>query len=292
MIQGMTGFAERSYASGSLRLKASIKSLNHRFFDWSYKGTPLGDLENRLRAACQKRIQRGRIEVFMDLGFLDPESWNFSINEALLEKILHSLDRVSTRMGKRFDPSLDQILRIPQVIELSRKDFTAADVAWIEARFRETLDDVILQRREEGVRTVRQLGVHVRRIGISVARIEKLFKRQPALIRRKLKQRVRDLNQAVPVSEGKLAEETAFLMQRYDLAEEILRLKSHLETLRGLLAPAAAGPVGKKLDFLAQEITREANTLGSKSQDIELVKEGLAVKNEVETIRQHGQNIE
>jgi uncharacterized protein (TIGR00255 family) len=292
MIQGMTGFAERSYASGSLRLKVSIKSLNHRFFDWSYKGTPLGDLENRLRAACQKRIQRGRIEVFMDLGFLDPESWNFSINEALLEKILHSLDRVSTRMGKRFDPSLDQILRIPQVIELSRKDFTAADVAWIEARFRETLDDVILQRREEGVRTVRQLGVHVRRIGISVARIEKLFKRQPALIRRKLKQRVRDLNQAVPVSEGKLAEETAFLMQRYDLAEEILRLKSHLETLRGLLAPAAVGPVGKKLDFLAQEITREANTLGSKSQDIELVKEGLAVKNEVETIRQHGQNIE
>ncbi len=292
MIQGMTGFAEKTYSSGSLRLKVSIKSLNHRFFDWAYKGTPLGDVENRIRALCQKKIQRGRIEVYMDLAFLDPESWNFNINEALLEKVLQSLDRASARLGRRFDASLDQILRIPQVIDLSRKDFTSAEVAWIEARFRETLDDVVRQRGLEGVRTVRQIGIHVRRIGASAARIEKLFKRQPALIRAKLKQRVKDLNNGSKVSEGKLAEEAAFLMQRYDLGEEILRLKSHLETLKSLLAPRASGPVGKKLDFLAQEITREANTLGSKSQDIELVKEGLAVKNEVETIRQHGQNIE
>ena len=79
---------------------------------------------------------------------------------------------------------------------------------------------------------------------------------------------------------------------RYDLAEEILRLKSHIGALRELLSPGRGGPSGKKLDFLAQEITREANTTGSKSQDIGIVQEGLAVKNEVESIRQHAQNIE
>jgi uncharacterized protein (TIGR00255 family) len=292
LIQGMTGFAERTYASGSLRLKVSIKSLNHRFFDWTYKGTPLGDLENKLRAACQKRIQRGRIEVFTEIGFLNPESWNFTVNEALLEKVLHSLEKASARLGKRFDPSLDQILRIPQVIDLSRKDFTAAEAAFIEARFGETLDEVMRQRLREGRDTVRQLGIHVRAIGSSVTMIEKLFKRQPDLIRRKLKQRAADLNHKAALTEEKLAEETSFLMQRYDLAEEILRLKSHLVSLRELIAPGACGPVGKQLDFLAQELQREANTLSSKSQDIEMIREGLAIKNQVESVRQHGQNVE
>lgn len=292
MIQGMTGFAEKNYASGSLRLKVTIKSLNHRFFDWAYRGTPLGDVENRLRAICQKWLQRGRLEVFMEATFLDPKIWNFSVNEALLEKVLSSLERVASRLGKPFDLSLDQILKIPQIVDLSRKDLTAADVAFIEKCFAATLDEVVRQRVREGRQTVRQLGVHIQEIGRSAARIERRFKKQPALIRRKLRHRLEELNHRAPVSEERLAEETAYLMQRYDLAEEILRLKSHLGTLRGLIGPGRPGPVGKKLDFLAQEITREANTSSSKSQDIEIIKEGLAIKNQMESIRQHVQNIE
>lgn len=292
MIQGMTGFAEKNYASGSLRLKVTIKSLNHRFFDWAYRGTSLGDVENRLRAICQSRFQRGRLEVFLEMNFLDPEIWNFSINEALLEKVLSSLERVASRLKKPFDLSLDQILKIPQIVDLSRKEMSAADVAFIEKCFAATLDEVVKQRVQEGRQTVRQLGLHIREIGRSVARIERLFKRQPALIRGKLRQRLAELNRGASVSEERLAEETAYLVQRYDLAEEILRLKSHLGTLRELIVPGSQGPVGKKLDFLAQEITREANTSSSKSQDIEIIKEGLAIKNQMESIRQHVQNIE
>jgi uncharacterized protein (TIGR00255 family) len=169
---------------------------------------------------------------------------------------------------------------------------SAADVAFIEKCFAATLDEVVKQRVQEGRQTVRQLGLHIRKIGRSVARIERLFKRQPALIRGKLKQRLAELNRGASVSEERLAEETAYLVQRYDLAEEILRLKSHLGTLRELIVPGSQGPVGKKLDFLAQEITREANTSSSKSQDIEIIKEGLAIKNQMESIRQHVQNIE
>lgn len=292
MIQGMTGFAEKNFASSSLRLKISIKSLNHRFFDWSYRGTPLGDVENRIRGLCQQKLQRGRIEVFLEMTLLDPKGWNFSVNEALLEKVVKSLEKVSARMKKPFDPSLDQILRIPQIIDLSRNELTAAQIAFIEKAFRDVLDEVVQQRIQEGRQTVRRLDAHIRKISVDVARIEKLFARQPAMIKRKLRQRFLDTNHGTKVPEDRLAEETSYLVQRYDLAEEILRLKSHLETLRDLIAPGAAGPVGKKLDFLSQEIFREANTASSKSQDIELINSCLSVKNELESIRQHVQNIE
>jgi uncharacterized protein (TIGR00255 family) len=287
----MTGFAEKRFASESARLKISIKSLNHRFFDWSYRGTALGDVENRLRAAAEKRLQRGRIEINIDMTFLDPKSWDFSVNEALLEKALASLERVSARLGKRFELSLDQVLRIPQVIDISRKEITAAEASFLEESFARTLDEVVRQREKEGEQTVRQLKVHIRNITKSTARIESLFRKQPAAIRRKLRQRARDLNHGSRVSKERLAEETSALLTRYDLAEEILRLKSHLGSLRELLAPGAGGPVGKKLDFLAQEIGREANTASSKSQEIGIIREGLAVKNELESIRQHAQNV-
>ena len=114
----------------------------------------------------------------------------------------------------------------------------------------------------------------------------------PARLRSRLKQRLRDIEGAPAVSKGRLAEEASLMAQRYDLGEEIARLKAHLDTFAGMVSPRGTEPLGKKLDFLAQELFREANTLGSKSQDIHITKESLVIKNELETIRQHIQNIE
>jgi uncharacterized protein (TIGR00255 family) len=292
MILGMTGFAERNFTSPAVRLKISIKTLNHRFFDWSYKGVPIGEAEGRLRALCQKRVRRGRVEVFLELVSLNPESWTFSLNEGLLEKILTSFDRVSRRTGRRLEISLDSLFRVPQLVEVGRKALGPKETAFIEAGFSRTLDDVIALRRREGSETARQLRVHIAAVRRFVKRAEDRFKRQPALLRAKLKKRLADLNSAAPVSEGKLAEEASFLAQRYDLAEEIGRLKTHLDSFEELLSPKVGEPVGRQLDFLAQELNREANTLASKSQDIRITRESLAIKNELESIRQHVQNIE
>jgi len=292
MILGMTGFAERNFASPKLRLKISVKTLNHRFFDWSYKGVPIGEAESRLRALCQKRIRRGRVEVFLELSSLSPESWNFTINEGLLEKIMASLDRVSRRTGRGLEISLDSLFRVPQLVEVNRKALGPREAAFLERSFSRTLDDVLELRRREGHETSRQLRVHIASIRRFVSRIEEQFRRQPALLRDKLKKRLRDLNDGSQVSEGKLAEEASFLAQRYDLAEEIGRLKTHLESFEALVSPKVGEPVGRQLDFLAQELNREANTLASKSQDIRITRESLAIKNELESIRQHVQNIE
>jgi uncharacterized protein (TIGR00255 family) len=292
MILGMTGFAERNFASSAVRLKISIKTLNHRYFDWSFKGAPVGEVESRLRALCQKRVRRGRVEVFLDFVSLSPESWDFTLNEGLLEKILASLDRVSRRTGRRLEISLDSLFRVPQLVDVNRKALGPKDSAFIEKSFSRTLDDVLALRRREGRETARQLRVHLAAVRRFVARAEERFKRQPAFLREKIKKRLRDLNGGALVSEGKLAEEASFLAQRYDLAEEIGRLKTHLDSFEAFLSPKVGEPVGRQLDFLAQELNREANTLASKSQDIRITRESLAIKNELESMRQHVQNIE
>jgi uncharacterized protein (TIGR00255 family) len=292
MIQGMTGFAEKSFASGSHRLKVSIKTLNHRFFDWSYKGTPIGGAENRLRALCQKAIRRGRVEVYLEMTSLSPAAWSFRVNEGLLEKILVSFDRVSRKTGRRLELSLDGVFRVPELVELSRRGLSEEEVRFLERSFMRALADVVRLRRKEGRETALEIRGHLRTIRRAVARVEARFRTQPARLRSRLKRRLRDIEGAPAVSQGRLAEEASLLAQRYDLGEEIARLKTHLDTFRGLVSGRGTEPAGKKLDFLSQELAREANTLGSKSQDIRITKESLAIKNELETIRQHIQNIE
>ncbi|HSA96582.1 MAG TPA: YicC/YloC family endoribonuclease [Acidobacteriota bacterium] len=292
MILGMTGFAERSFSSPTLRLKLSVKTLNHRFFDWSYKGAPIGEAESRLRAMCQKRIRRGRVEIYLDLVSLSPESWDLSVNEGLLEKILATLDRISRRTGRKLEISLDSLLRVPQLFEVGRRALGPDETAFLERSFDRTLDDVMALRRHEGRETARQLRVHLTAVRRAVGRAEAQFKRQPTLVKAKLKKRLTELNGGAPVPEARLAEEAAFLTQRYDLAEEIGRLKTHLDSFEGFLSPKLGEPVGRQLDFLAQELNREANTLASKSQDVHITRESLAIKNALESMRQHVQNVE
>lgn len=292
MIQSMTGFAERTFSSPRLQAKVTIKSLNHRFFDWIYKGVAIGNVENKLRAICQKTFHRGRLEVFLDLSFPDPSSWDVSVNEGLLEKLLSALQRISRRFGTKLDISLDNILRVPQVVELRRKELNHEEVLFLESCFEQTVGDVLKARLKEGRQTEKEIRHHVQNIRRAVKRMELLIKNQPFLIQEKLKLRLKGLNQEPTQSEERLVEESAYLAQRYDLAEEIVRLKSHLLSLQELLSPGREEPAGKQLDFIAQELYREANTTNSKSQDIEIIKESLVIKGEIESIRQHIQNIE
>ena len=292
MIQSMTGFAERSFDSPTLRVKFAIKSLNHRFFDWSYKGAAIGDLENRLRLLCQERLHRGRIEVILDLHFPHPSSWDVTVNVGLMEKIVSALDRASRRLQHEIQVTADSLLRIPQIMELRRKEFSDAEAAFLERCFGRTLDDVLAARAQEGKKTAVQLKTHVINVRKAVARLERLIRKHPKTLRHKLRRKVKEANNAASASPERLDEEVAYLTQRYDVSEELHRLKCHLETALQTMASPKGEPAGKMLDFLAQELYREANTLNSKSQDIDVTREGLLIKGEVESIRQQVQNLE
>jgi len=288
----MTGFSEKKFHSRTLSIKISIKSLNHRYLDWNYNGTWIGEVENRLRSICREKVHRGRIDVFIELKLLNQSSWDIQINENLLEKIFLSLEKSSSKLGWTLNFSVDNLLRIPQVIEIKRKDFSAEEIAFLERSFKKTLDGVLQQRRREGREMGRVMRECVLNIKQSVKRLEKLAQKQPLLIKDKLKRRLEELTkEALPLEEA-LIEEAAYYAQKYDLTEEITRLKSHLKYIQQLLAPQRGEPRGRKLDFIAQEIFRETNTISSKSQDTEITQETLAIKGALESIRQQIQNIE
>lgn len=288
----MTGYAEKRFVHKSFSARISIRALNHRFFDWNYRGAPLGIVEDKLRNICQKMLHRGRIEVQMDVNLFGPDKWEFHINQELLNRILSSLDKAATVSQKKVTISLENLMNTPHVVHFRRKDFTKGDAEFLETSFEKTLDLLIRERAREGREIKKQLITHAQNIKALVGQIEKRAKKQPLLIKQKLMERLEDLKHDDAFSESKLAEEASLLAQRYDLTEEIARLKSHMNYLREQLDSKEPEPVGKKLDFLAQELFREANTLNSKAQDIELIRKSLALKSEVESIRQQLQNIE
>lgn len=292
MIQSMTGFAEKRSDSKTLSVKFNVRSLNHRFLDWNCRGAQIGGIESRLRHILQKKFRRGRFEVFLELIYLDPSAWQLRINEGLLQKILSSVDKISSRMSRNVSFSVDRVFNLPQVMELKRKSFSVEEAAFIQRSFEKTLDDVLRMRKREGREIAREIRASLNKIIQAVSRIEKTAERQPYLIRKRLKERMKELSHETSLSEEKLAEETAYLAQKYDLTEEIARLKSHLKYALQLLSPKKTESVGKMLDFVAQELFREANTISAKSQDIRITQGILAVKGEVESIRQQIQNVE
>jgi len=291
MIRSMTGFAEKNFISSTLKVKLFIKTLNHRFFDWVYKGEAVGSLENQLRAACQNKIIRGRVEVLLEFDFLSPEGWVFSVNRPLLEKIASEMKQLSKKINLPFSLSLEQLLRVPQLVTVHQKELSREEKNFILTAFDQTLEAIVSQREKEGREIGRKLNQHLSRIKKSLSEIEKIFRRQPDDLMLKLKKRLKELNHN-NLSEERLSEEVAYLMQKFDLAEEINRLKSHLMSFYELIRPEINEPVGKKLDFLAQELSREANTLNSKAQDLGIIKHCLLIKNEIESIRQQVQNLE
>ncbi len=288
----MTGYAERTFVHKSLAAKISIRTLNHRFFDWNYRGTPIGALEDRLRNLCQLKLHRGRVEVLLDVQFFGPEKWEFRINEDLIKRISASLEKVSFTVQKQIAFSIENLLNIPHVVEFWRKDFTKIETQFIARGFEKTLNQLIKERTREGTDIKNQLKLHAKNITALVNLVDKKASKQPHLIRQKLKERLEELSKENGLSKNRLEEEASFLAQRYDLTEEIARLKSHIRYFQELLESKDLEPVGKKMDFLTQEMYREANTLNSKAQDIELIQKSLALKSELESVRQQLQNIE
>ncbi len=292
MIRSMTGFVEKEFTFKTLSAKISIKTLNHRFLDWSFRGTYVRDIENRIRALCNKKLYRGRIEIFIDLTFSDAKGWDIIVNDDLLLKILSSFKKISSDMANKISFPIENLFAIPHVMELRRKSFSGEEAAFLERAFKKTLHELIKERMREGRKLAGELRSHVQNLRRIMIRLEKLARKQPVVIQEKMRERLKELSCETSLSDDKLLQEAAYMAQKYDLTEEIARLKFHLSSVRDLISSKTEGPVGKKLDFTVQELMREANTIGSKSQNIEITREILAVKGELESIRQQVQNIE
>lgn len=288
----MTGFFEKKFMAEKFSVLVSIKTLNHRYFDWYFKGNSfLAELENRFRQLAQKEFKRGRIEAVLEIKFFPSFNWQVDIDHNLMEKVLNTLKPTLKKFKRNITFPLDPIFRLPGVFTVKPLDLGENEILFLENCFMEVVEGVKEQRKKEGEVIKKEILSSLEKITSWIKQIEVLAQDQPKLIEEKLRQRIEKLNVGDLAGEERLAQEIFFYIQRLDITEEINRLQSHLERLLELIH-SEEEPVGRKMEFLLQEIHREVNTISSKSQDLTIIKFAVEIKGETEKIRQQIQNIE
>ena len=296
----MTGYATLRSEHQGWSIRVSVKSVNHRFLDVKLRlPESLEPYEIRLRQVVRDRIHRGHVDVHISV---EPgKSAPVHVNQGLLEAYLRAADELRRQTGAKEELDLVSLLRLPGVIgglapELPESEEEQEQFGKIlETQLRETLAKMDDMRRAEGRHLSEELRERTLRIGTLAEQVRGLVETLRPAFARRLDARLRDLLNGSSVDPGRLAQEAALLAERSDISEELDRLRSHLQQFAQLLD--GAGELGKKLDFLLQEMQREANTMLSKTPGVEseaLAITGIAleIKAEIEKLREQVQNIE
>lgn len=294
-IRSMTGFGRAKGTVGDdWTVEVVARSVNHRFLDLNIKVKEQEiQLEPVLRRVFSRHVARGKVEVSLRLRRATPAPTVISIDEGLLEALLARFAALSERYPVSGRLEARDLLTIPQIfsVESSVDGFTEEDVAALGEIARQAARELVAMREAEGALVAADLA---ERIVFLEKRLAELTGRRGEIVRRNLdnlRERLRLLTSEAGLDPGRLEQEAALAADRSDIAEELQRLEGHLSQFGSLLA-SSREPVGKKLDFLAQEILRELNTLGSKGRDLQLIREVLEMKSEIEKIREQVQNLE
>lgn len=292
MVRSMTGYGRGQDVLDGLVVTVEIKSVNHRFFEYSCRLPRIyGFIDDKLKNYLQQRINRGKVDVFVQIEALESAGSEVLVNDGLAENYLTALRDMAQKYGLREDVSVTTLSRYPDVLTV-RQVALDEETVWnaVQKVTNGALDQFIAMREREGARLREDVLSRGHTILKAVAVIEE---RSPQTVREhmeKVEARMRELLDGAAVDESRLLTEAAIYADKIAVAEETVRLRSHIDQLDTLLSGDEA--VGRKLDFLVQEINRETNTIGSKCSDLELTRIVVDIKAEIEKIREQIQNIE
>src|SRR5262245_60153474 len=293
-IQSMTGFARADGVLGATAWHWEVRSVNNRGLDVRLRLPPGHEtLEPKVREGIAQRITRGSVSVSLSVAREAAQS-QIRLNESALEAVIAAAERIRKSLGSA-PPQAEGLLNVRGVVEMidepeDEAQRTATQAAMLE-NLTSVLDSVIGSRRAEGRRLAAVLEAQVTEVARLVSLIEASPSRTLDAISARLKDQVARLLETGQVLDPvRLHQEAVLLATRSDVEEELKRLKAHIESARELLV--VEGAVGRKLDFLAQEFHREANTLTSKASDTETAKLGLALKVVIDQMREQVQNVE
>ncbi len=295
MIRSMTGYGRGRAAAGDAALSVEIRSVNARGLEPRVRlPQELWSLEPEIRARVREEVARGRVDVHVGWEGPPPTAPVHRLNPAGLEAALAALAEARRREGVRDeDVPPGQLLALPGVLEPGEPP--PVDLDALRGAVFAALDEALAahrrSREEEGARLLADLAARGKRIGELVAELPDLVEGHAARVAETLRERVAELMGELPVDETRVAQEIALAAQRADVTEELVRLRAHLERLAELLRPEAEG-IGRPLEFLVQEIRREATTIASKTGDPEVDGRLLAIKAELEKIREQAANLE
>jgi uncharacterized protein (TIGR00255 family) len=298
MIKSMTGFGRGRYEGESLACSVEIKSVNHRFLDIHIRlPGELSNLEIQIRKLIQARARRGRIDVSLNVERND--AGNFTVNAALLQAYLNALEQLKRNFGLSGEVDLVQLLRTPGIVNLDSLNLTgealnrAAD--GISGAVSNALDELDLMKIEEGKALRADILKRLEVVAGNVNKIKNLSQDRTVAYQRRLQSRLSEMLEGIAIDPVRVLQEAAFYAERSDISEEITRLQSHCDQCKALLD--SAEDVGKTVDFILQEMNREANTTLSKTTGIagnglDNSTAGVLVKTEIEKIREQIQNVE
>ena len=292
MVRSMTGYGRSQEIIDGLSVVVELKSVNHRFFEYSSRlPRGYGFLDDKLKTFLQQRVSRGKVDVFVQIHALETAGSEVVVDHGLAESYLNALRELSSRYELRDDVSAATLSRYPEVLTVRQAEMDEEAVwAAVQTVTSFAVDRFVAMREVEGARMREDVLSRADTIRKAVALVEE---KSPETVRahmEKVETRIRELLDGVPVDEARLLNEAAVFADKVAVAEETVRLNSHLDQLEQLLNSNEA--VGRKLDFLVQEINRETNTIGSKCSDLNLTRIVVDIKAEIEKIREQIQNIE
>ena len=292
MIRSMTGYGRYQDTVDGMDITVEIKAVNHRYYEYSSRlPRAYGFLDDKLKAYLQGSISRGKVDVYVFIDTADAPGSRVTVNHSLVQGYLKALGEIAETYGLRNDVSVMSLARYPDLLTVHR-EAEDEEAVWAAVR---TVADVALNRflqmrEKEGETLQEDILSRAAAILEAVGQVEE---RSPQTVREhmdKVQTRMRELLGTATVDEQRLLTEAALFADEIAVAEETVRLRSHISQLEHMLAGNEA--VGRKLDFLVQEINREANTIGSKAQDVQLARVVVDIKAEIEKIREQIQNIE
>jgi len=287
MIASMTGFARREHAGSWGTLTCELRSVNHRYLEPGFRlPEELRPLESDLRQMLAKNLKRGKVDCTMHLRGAQTAERELRVDAAALEHVAAAVRQVLGALPKANVDAIE-VLRWPGVVETATPDSEAL-LASGRALFQQTLDELGAMRLREGKRLGELIEQRCSGLATLVAQVRTRLPEIQARVRTRLNERVAELLAAV--DRDRIEQEVVLQLQRIDVAEELDRLTGHIEETRRVMT--GGEPAGRRLDFLMQELNREANTLASKSQDLDSTRITVDMKVLIEQMREQVQNVE
>lgn len=292
MVRSMTGFGRAKYSEGGLNITVEFKSVNHRYFEFTSR-LPKGYmfLDEKLKSFCQQKISRGKVEAAVIIEDNSENAAVVEVNAAYADAYIAAISDMSRRYHIKNDVKMSSLVSNPELFTVKKQSLPEETVtAAVLKAAEEAMESFISMREAEGERLKKDVKTRTDYILEKVVFVEERSPETVKAYREKLEQKIKELIGDTQVDEQRLLTETAIFADKVAVAEETVRLRSHIKQFCSLLD--SDEPIGRKLDFIVQEMNREANTIGSKAQDIEIAHTVVDIKSEIEKIREQIQNIE
>jgi uncharacterized protein (TIGR00255 family) len=289
----MTGYGTGIYETDRFNVSVEVRSLNARFCDIRIK-TPqqLAPLEQELKKRVLAKVLRGKIDVIIVVNGLEELDYEITINRPFISGYLEAFNQIRNEYGLEGEIHSSQVLQLPGVMDFKAKEkvYESKDIEAIMAALDSALNSLDEMRGQEGKAIQIDIASRIRNMEEKRKRIEEKSGSIPVQYKKNLETRIKEIEPEITLNPARLEQEVAFLADKNDVSEEVVRLKGHFEQMESLINQE--GLIGKKIDFLLQEVNREANTINSKVGDLEICRAAIDIKMEAEKVREQIQNVE